>query len=118
MTGECTHSGSPVRLLSVSPHAHRTAHHMKFTVVKKSGDVLVMHDEAFNFEEQFTKALTPPIDIEAGDKITTTCTYTNDTDRAITFGENTGNEMCFNFAMYEPMGGLNCGGGGLTFPQF
>lgn len=118
MTGECAHSGPPVRLLSVSPHAHRTAHHMKFTVEKASGETIVMHDESFNFEEQFTKALTPPIEIVEGDRIITTCTYTNDTDQTITFGENTGNEMCFNFAMYEPMGGLNCGVAGPAFPQF
>jgi hypothetical protein len=24
--------------------------------------------------------------------------------------------MCFNFAMYEPMGGLSCGGGGMPSP--
>ena len=32
----------------------------------------------------------------------------------ITFGENTGNEMCFNFATYYPMGAMNCGGLGGT----
>jgi hypothetical protein len=112
VTGTCTHSGMPVRLLSVSPHAHRTAHHMKFTVQKANGQVISMHDESFNFEEQTTYPLNPPVIVEAGDRIITTCTFTNDTDRTITFGENTGNEMCFNFALYEPMGGLNCGRGG------
>jgi hypothetical protein len=33
----------------------------------------------------------------------------------VTFGENTGNEMCFNFAVAEPMNGLNCGFAGITF---
>lgn len=112
VTGTCTHSGMPVRLLSVSPHAHRTAHHMKFTVQKANGEVITMHDESFNFEEQTTYPLNPPVIVESGDRIITTCTFTNDTDRTITFGENTGNEMCFNFALYEPMGGLNCGRGG------
>jgi Copper type II ascorbate-dependent monooxygenase, C-terminal domain len=112
ITGTCTHSGMPVRLLSASPHAHRTAHHMKFTVVKANGMTISMHDDKFNFEEQTTYAMRPPVVIEAGDRIVTTCTFTNDTDRVITFGENTGNEMCFNFALYEPMGGLNCGLGG------
>jgi hypothetical protein len=109
VTGTCTHSGAPVRLLSVSPHAHRTAHHMKFTVEKSNGMSVVMHDDDFNFEEQTTYPMKPPVVVEAGDRIVTTCTFTNDTDRTITFGENTGNEMCFNFALYEPMGGLSCG---------
>jgi hypothetical protein len=116
VTGTCTHSGEPVRLLSASPHAHKNAHHMKFTVEKASGETIVMHDMDFNFEEQTTYQMDPPVVIEAGDRIITTCTYSNDTDRTITFGENTGNEMCFNFALYEPMGGLNCGLGG--FPRF
>jgi len=117
VTGSCTHTGQPVRLLSVSPHAHRTATHMRFTIERASGETVVMHDAAFNFEEQTTYPLDPPVVVESGDRIITTCTYTNDTSRAITFGENTGNEMCFNFALYEPMGGLNCGAGG-GFPRF
>jgi hypothetical protein len=116
VTGTCNHSGAPVRLLSVSPHAHKNAHHMKFTVERANGETLVMHDMPFNFEEQTTYALDPPVVVEAGDRIVTTCTFSNDTDQVITFGENTGNEMCFNFALYEPMGGLSCGVGG--FPRF
>ena len=108
ITGTCRHTGQPVRLLSASPHAHRTAKHMRFVVEKANGETIVMHDEAFNFEEQTTYALTPPVVIESGDRIITECTFTNDTDQTITFGENTGNEMCFNFALYEPMGGLQC----------
>jgi hypothetical protein len=112
VTGSCTISGNtPITLLSVSPHAHKTAKHMKFTVEKANGQQIVMHDEPFNFEEQTSYALKPPIVLGAGDRVTTTCTFTNPEDRAVTFGENTGNEMCFNFAVYEPMGALNCGGG-------
>jgi hypothetical protein len=111
ITGTCRHTGMPVRLLSASPHAHRTANYMRFVVEKASGETITMHDDVFNFEEQTTYAMTPPVIIESGDTIITECTFTNDTDRTITFGENTGNEMCFNFALYEPMGGLNCGFG-------
>jgi hypothetical protein len=70
-----------------------------------------MHDKDFNFEEQTTYPLRPPLEIEMGDRITTQCTFDNDTNQTITFGENTGNEMCFNFALYEPRGAINCGFG-------
>jgi hypothetical protein len=103
--------GAAVNLLTVSPHAHRTAKHMKFTVEKANGKSIVMHDMDFNFAEQTTYALNPPVVVESGDRVITTCSFTNDTDRTITFGENTGNEMCFNFAIAEPMNGLSCGGG-------
>jgi hypothetical protein len=37
----------------------------------------------------------------------------------VTFGENTGNEMCFNFAVYYPMNALTCGGlAGIAIPGF
>jgi hypothetical protein len=116
VTAKCMHSGQPFRLLSVSPHAHKNAHHMKFTVTKASGQTIVMHDKDFNFEEQTTYPLTPPLEIVSGDQITTTCTFSNDTNQTITFGENTGNEMCFNFALYEPMGAITCGG--VNVPTF
>ena len=53
----------------------------------------------------------PEVILETGDVVTTTCSYTNDTNKNITFGESTTNEMCFNFASYWPAGALSCGGG-------
>jgi hypothetical protein len=111
VTGSCTFSGStPVTLLTASPHAHTEARHMKFTLKKASGEMIVMHDGAFDFNEQQSYQLDKPLELAMGDTVITTCTYDNDTDRAITFGENTGNEMCFNFATYYPMGSMSCGG--------
>jgi hypothetical protein len=120
VTGQCTFSGStPVTLISASPHAHTNARHMKFTLKKASGETIVMHDGAFDFNEQQSYPLEKPLVLAKGDQVTTTCTFDNDTDRTITFGENTGNEMCFNFATYYPMGAMNCGGasgvGGFMF---
>jgi hypothetical protein len=111
VTGTCTHTGEPVRLLSVSPHAHRFGQHMKFTVEKANGMSIVMHDMDFHFEEETTYALRPPVTVESGDRIITTCTFSNDSNQTVTFGENNGNEMCFNFALYEPKGALRCGPG-------
>jgi cytochrome c5 len=106
-------SARPVTILTASPHAHKYATHMKFTVRKANGREIVMHDMPFKFGEQASYALNPPVVVENGDTITTTCTFDNNTNRNITFGESTENEMCFNFAMYYPKGGLNCGLGGL-----
>jgi hypothetical protein len=112
VTGTCSVTTTqPVTLISASPHAHKTARHMKFTVQRASGETVVMHDRDFDFNEQGTYGLTPPVALNNGDKVITTCTYSNDSNSTITFGENTGNEMCFNFAVYYPMGALNCSGG-------
>jgi hypothetical protein len=112
VTGQCTFTGNtPVKLVTASPHAHTLARHMKFTVKKKSGEMIVMHDGPFDFNEQQSYALDPMVTLENGDVVTTTCTYDNAGDTAVTFGENTGNEMCFNFAVYYPMGSMACGSG-------
>jgi hypothetical protein len=107
-TGVCNVSTTqPVTLLTASPHAHTLARSMKFTATVGGKDI-VMHDGAFVFEEQRSYALPQPIVLNTGDKITTTCVYTNPNNRNISFGENTGNEMCFNFAVYYPVGALSC----------
>jgi hypothetical protein len=103
----------PITLLSASPHAHQLAVRMLFTVKKKNGTLITMHDMPFMFGEQKSFKLDPPVVVEAGDVINTSCFYTNKTGKAVMFGENTGNEMCFNFALYYPAGALGSGLGGL-----
>lgn len=110
VTGQCTVSASaPVTVFTASPHAHKLAHHMKFTVQKATGESIVMYDGEFDFNEQQAYPLTPMVQLATGDKVTTTCVYDNTTNQAVRFGENTENEMCFNFAAYYPMNALNCG---------
>jgi len=123
VTGNCTVGGTqPVTIISASPHAHKLAKHMKFSVTHAGGSPVVMHDADFNFEEQTAYPLKEPVVVKAGDTITTTCVFSNPGNTTVTFGENTENEMCFNFAVYYPMGALSCGlGGGLPgggFPGF
>src|SRR5690606_18589325 len=74
----CTHSGtSPVTLLSASPHAHKLAVRMIFTLQKKNGQTMTMHDMPFMFGEQKSYRLDPPIVVDPGDTITTTCVFNN-----------------------------------------
>lgn len=103
----------PVFLLSESPHAHTLATWMKLTV-KRGSQVFTLHDAAFDFNEQVSRPLDEPFELKNGDVVTTTCTFDNNLQPAktVTFGENTGNEMCFNFTGYYPMGALSCAGGG------
>lgn len=107
-TGVCNVvAKEPVTLLTASPHAHTLAVGMKFSATV-SGKEVVMHEGPFVFEEQRSYKLKEPVVLKTGDKVTTTCIYTNPTNRDATFGENTGNEMCFNFAIYYPVGALSC----------
>jgi hypothetical protein len=112
-TSTCTvQAKEPVHIMTASPHAHKYATHMKFSVKHKDGTVQVMHDMPFQFGEQGSYALDPEVIVNTGDVITTTCTFTNKTNKNITFGESTESEMCFNFAVYYPKGAFSCGGFG------
>lgn len=118
-TATCmVNASQPVVLMSASPHAHKLANHMKFTVTRASGETIVMHDAAFDFNEQGSFPLDKPVMLSTGDMVTTTCTFSNPSNQTVTFGENTENEMCFNFATYYPMGALNCGAGFPGIPGF
>jgi hypothetical protein len=103
----CTVTASaPVHLITSSPHMHKLGIHAKFEITRTNGMVEVVHDLPFNFEEQTTR----PIDVQLnnGDKVKTTCVYRNTTNKAVSFGQNTDQEMCFNFALYYPMCGMTC----------
>ena len=99
----------PVFLMSESPHAHQLATHMKFEH-KRDGKTTVLRDAPFAFDGQTSKPLKEILELKNGDQIITTCHFKNDTNQLVTFGEDTGNEMCFNFATYYPMGALSCNG--------
>lgn len=97
----------PTYLISESPHAHQLATHMKL-VVKRGSEEIVLHDAPFAFDGQVATQLPEPFELKNGDVVTTTCHYKNDTNKVVGFGEDTGNEMCFNFVVYYPMGSLSC----------
>jgi hypothetical protein len=106
-TSTCTVSSSePVHIITSSPHAHQLGIHAKFTIQRANGQTEVIHDKPFSFEEQTTW----PVDfvVNNGDRVTTTCIYRNMTNRAVSFGTNTQDEMCFNFALYYPMCAMTC----------
>jgi len=114
--GVCkVNTSQPVTLLTSSPHAHRYAVHMKFTVLKADGREIVLHNKPFSFDAQLSYPLSPAVTLETGDQVVTTCTYSNDTSKNIRFGESTADEMCFNFAVYYPKDALSCAG--LALPR-
>jgi hypothetical protein len=116
----CTVSTSmgPVHVTGQSPHMHKLGVHAKLEYKPASGQSMVLQDAAFDFNNQLAYTLSPDLVVSSGDTFTTSCTYNNTTDATVMFGQNTENEMCFNFIMYWPKGGFTCpeagGLGGLT----
>jgi hypothetical protein len=94
-------------LVSNSPHMHQLGVHAKLEL-KQGGVSSILHDADFTFDNQHAYGMDPRVVVKTGDQFTVTCSYTNDTDRNVTFGQNTEDEMCFNFVSVYPKGGFAC----------
>jgi len=101
---ECTVSGN-MNLVAMLPHMHTLGRHMK-TTVTVSGSLIVVHDADYDFEEQRFVPFDQIIAVKQGDKIATACTFMNNTNMTVTYGESTLAEMCFSM-MYR-YGPGNC----------
>jgi hypothetical protein len=104
-TGTCEpRSNEPIHIIAGTPHMHLKGSHMKVTVNRAGGDSEVVHDEAFSFENQ--RGYPEDIQLDSGDSITTTCTFSS----PARFGKGTNEEMCYWFALAYPAGALADGG--------
>jgi hypothetical protein len=102
--GVCT-AKERTRVLSIAPHMHELGRHSKVEVVRRDGSVQVLHDMAFDFNNQ-TSYLFDDLWLERGDKIRTTCVW-DSTQRPIVFGFSSKDEMCFVSTLAYPAGGLS-----------
>jgi hypothetical protein len=93
-------SFEPVTIISSSPHMHLQGRHMKTVINRANGGTETLIDVPFDFNTQVSYP-TPAI-INPGDTLTTTCTFAKPTP----FGQGTNEEMCYNFVVAYPAGGL------------
>lgn len=108
VAGTCVaRTSQPVYLLTATPHAHDFTTHMKFTVKKGDGTEIVMHDMPFRFDKQTSYRLDPPVRIDDGDVVTTSCTFSE--QAGVSSPAQGIGDACFNFAVYYPKGALRCG---------
>jgi len=102
-TGSCK-VASDFHVFTLWPHMHQTAVHQKFTVTPASGSPTSMLDSDYSFTEQKNYPMVDTV-LHAGDTLTTTCSYQNNTGSTMTFGESSNNEMCFTGIYRYPAGG-------------
>ncbi len=92
-SGGCT-ANQPFNIFAVWPHQHKLGTHHKFTVTRDAVTT-TLHDDAYNFSEQNYYLSSPEFAVEVGDKLETTCTWLNDTNGNVGWGESSNQEMCF-----------------------
>jgi len=94
VSGECT-ATTPYTLFAVWPHMHTFATRQKVEHVV-AGDLRVVHDHEFRFEEQRYYPVMPMLEVAAGERIRVTCTYVNASGNVVSYGDGAGSEMCFS----------------------
>lgn len=91
----------PVTVFQAWPHMHYLGTSLKTWVERAGGGVETMVDvDNYDFNYQVTYPTNMKLDV--GDVIHTTCGWKNTLPQSVQFGEDTNDEMCFNFVSYYP----------------
>jgi hypothetical protein len=93
-SGMCTMTQDET-LVAVGAHAHMHATHVKITAHSSSDGDVVLSDRDYSFDSQRIYPLDPGVHMKAGDKVEVACTYDNNGDKTLTFGDSSLAEMCF-----------------------
>lgn len=104
-SGDCR-PNTQATILSVSPHMHKLGTHMSTIITRANGGTETLHDRPFQFDNQVSYSMRPPVVVGPGDVLRTTCSYTNTTNQTVSFGSATEAEMCYNFVTAYPVGSL------------
>ncbi len=92
----CTVNGD-WQLIGVAPHMHTLGTAFNTTATASAANTCLMTIPRWDFNWQGGYLLQQPLTLKSGDKIATQCTYNNNTASSVSFGESTGDEMCFGF---------------------
>jgi hypothetical protein len=93
VTGECQ-ATSDYSLFALWPHMHKLATKQLVEHVSTSGTA-ILHEQPYMFEEQKYWPQQPLVQVKTNDKIRVTCSYINDTNKTVTWGDSSDQEMCF-----------------------
>jgi hypothetical protein len=93
LEASCAPSGD-VELFAMMPHMHYLGKSLRVEMGPDEASLeTVFHTDPYSFDDQRLEKL--DLVIPAGYATRTTCTYENNSDDTITFGESSLNEMCF-----------------------
>lgn len=96
----------PLNIISSFPHMHELGRAFR-TEILRGGDAgpseMLVDVPQFSFSNQVGYVHEPHVVLQPGDALRTTCTYDNPGGGSVGFGEDTADEMCFNFALVYPI---------------
>ena len=88
VSGDCVFTDDAT-IIALWPHMHQLGQHM----LVSHGETTLL-DMPFSFTEQTNYSISPTL-VRRGEKVSTTCTYVNDTGGEVGFGDSSTQEMCF-----------------------
>jgi hypothetical protein len=94
-------------LFALWPHMHKLGTHQRVTHTPAGGEAAVLHDLDYSFDEQRYYLMPQPLAVKTGDRIDVRCTYVNDTNAEVSFGDGSDEEMCFTGLYRYPASGGN-----------
>ena len=93
IVSECTLPESS-RMIALMPHMHQMATSMTFELGTSAEDAQVIYSrDPWDFDQQTIDSF--DLTVEQGQYARVTCNYNNTTDRTVTYGESSLDEMCF-----------------------
>jgi hypothetical protein len=101
------HTGKEMDVFAVFPHMHKlgTKLDMKYTAAGSDEQTMLYQIDPWQFGNQPMVPLTKHIG--ADDSLDMSCTYKNNLDHDVTYGESSDNEMCYFIMFYTPFDGLD-----------
>jgi len=104
-----------IHIFSFEPHMHRIGKRMTTSVKHMDGSMELVFDKPFSFGNETHY----PVDVELkpGESLVTSCTFNNDTDRGVPFGESSDTEMCYQFTWAYPAFSMSNGAASLLGVQ-
>jgi len=111
-TGEGSHTcrgfRGEVNVLSSSAHMHQAATSFRSEVVRRDGSTTMLSDiPVWDFGDQQVTFQDPVVRVAPGDGIRVHCRYRNMESSPILFGEDSEDEMCFDFLMVYPISNVS-----------
>ncbi|MBL4683030.1 MAG: hypothetical protein JKY37_00460 [Nannocystaceae bacterium] len=99
----------PLNIIASFPHMHQLGRALKTEIYRggPGGTMETLVDaNPFSFDNQVMYPHDPPVVLNPGDELVTQCTFDNTYGVPVNFGEDTEDEMCFNFIMAYPIQAL------------
>ena len=96
-----------IHVFAITGHEHQwgTGVEVALAEAEAGPDEMVYSPDPFLWNEPETTYHRPALDIPAGAGFRFTCTYYNDSNDTVDFGESANDEMCFFWAYYYPSHG-------------